>query len=662
MTDKTTTPDLPGGTEAGSPAAAKPSSKPSWLLPAVLAAVACVLTWSWVERVRLLPGALSSLDSASDAFWLGGDPLESLNLTAEARFLLEGDESRNELHERRRAIWEAQPTNRVYLGNYLSALASGLGQKPNRLDFCRREIAAAREVDPDNARLDYLEAAWILESAANLTQTSSGSGESGDKKRDTLEVLDRAALDEAMALLIEGTKKPEWRRYSADMLQLQFDALGSPRRLIDLIQRVAVAAGTLLPDLAECKKLSRASRLYAELLIAEGRPEDAIPFLEAWHPITLHLAEDSFTLIDVLVVGALAKDAGNSVPPIYREMGREDEEVRTATLATALGKPTTDWRQQRETATEADKVQSRPGQQVIQERGGELVRMLLPALGTWPEESEYASSRRLEYAAATEGLLALLCVVFLAIVLICLAATLRWRLLERDPASHPVAMMPGIRDLSRILILGVLVPLAAFLLITRLLPMSGHAWSAEFGEHKLLAEGGLLISALIVLPIAMTARLVRQRCDTLATPTTGWYARYLFWPFALGAATLALIWLCPATEHEVVKVVAWIAAGVIGLSFVIGALLTLAQGFAGQKCHGRFYGTTCRTMIPVLALVVMVLGLAARSYLGADQARCLAQDTLLNEPDRPGFTRVENELVDQLKAEIMAEARRQRRQ
>ena len=656
MNDNSAIPDETGqGGPEGLIGADSSTDKKSWILPAVLVAVACAVTWFWVAEVQLLPGALAGLDSGLDGPWSGGYPARTLRLTADQRFLLEGDTSRDEPHAQKRAIWEAHPTNLVYLGNYLSALAAGPGQDTNRLAYCREEIAAARKVDPENARLDYLEAAWMLQAAAEVVQSSPGEDEDGDKLPDyTLEIRDRAALDEAMNLLIEGAKKPHLRRYSAEMLQLQFQVLGPPRRLIELVQRVAVAAGVLLPDLAGHRNLSRASRSYAKLLIAEGRPEEAIPFLEAWHPLTGHLARDSFTLIDVLVVGALAKDAGQTVPPIYRAMGREDEADLAATRAAALAKPVADWRQDREKADGSD------GETIARKRGGVLVRLLLPALGTWPDESEYAPSRTVEYAAATEGLLAVLCLALLAVMLLCLAMTLRWRLTGGDAASQPALLMPEMRVLGRILLLGVLVPLAAFLLITRWLPMSGHAWSLAAGEHKLLAEGCLLLSALVVIPVGMTATFVRRRCEALGVPATDWYARYLSWPFGLGVVTLALIWLCPATEHEGVKIVARIAAGVIGISFVVGALLTLAQGFGGQRTYGKFYGTSFLTLIPVLALVIIALGFLARPYLGMAQADSLAKDTLVYESDRPGFTRLESDLVDQLKAEIMTEVDRQR--
>jgi hypothetical protein len=630
---------------------------PPWILRAGLVLAACALTWFFWEGAQ--PSAISALGQLGggpNIPWLNPGATVGNRLTQEERFLFEGDTSRKEQHEQQRAIWEAQPTNRVYLGNYITWLATGPGQNTNELDYCREELATAREVDPDNARLDYLEAAWLFRAAAEVASEQVGVDEEGNKLTEySLVIHDRAALDEAMAVLLQARAKPELRRYSADMLTEQFDVLGAPRRMVDLLQRITVAASVLLPDLTEYRMLSRASRLYAGLLIEEGNPDQGQPFLDMWHPLTVHLAKDSFTLIDVLVVGALAADAEKSVPPIYRTIGREQEADRMTALASSLARPVLEWRQQREAANEGDDPQYREGERLLRERGGILVMMLLPALGIWPDADDYTADRMLEYTAATLTLLTALCLGLLVAMAFCVAVSLRWRIGPPSPAARPLLIIPDLRTLTKILALGMLLPLGVFLLITRLLPMSGHAFSVTMGAHKLIAEGTLLLATLIVLPIAMTAAHIRRRCQTLGVATQTWHARSLLWPLGLGAASLVLIWLCPATSHAGVQVFAGMAAAVIGISLGIGVILCLAQGLAGRQASGQFYGTSFRTLIPVLALVIIVLGLTARPFLVSAQARYLAGDTLLVDKDRPGFTRLENDLVERLRGEILTE-------
>ena len=85
-----------------------------------------------------------------------------------------------------------------------------------------------------------------------------------------------------------------------------------------------------------------------------------------------------------------------------------------------------------------------------------------------------------------------------------------------------------------------------------------------------------------------------------------------------------------------------------------GILLTVAQGIGGKAAYGRFLGAAFRTVIPVLALMIVVLGLVTRPYLVCAQAGYLACDTLLFVNERPGFTRLESDLTDRLRGEILA--------
>ncbi len=627
-----------------------PSTELSWGLGIGLPVVACLVAWMCLDRGHFITiGMVESLGGELDLPW-GTESFGGTEATREGRFLIEGDESRDEFHERQRAIWETDLTNRVFLGNYLSALASGPGQDTNQLAFVRQELALARETDSRNARIDYLEAACVFDAAAEIIEVKADSEEEGDggvSRR--LEARDREALDEAMALFLEGTRKPSMRRYSGEMLSLRFEAMGPPRRLLHLVQRTAVAASVLLPDLMKQRRLARASALYAELLISEGRADEAVPFLAAWYPLTAHLARDSFTLIDVLVVNAMAKEAAERLPPIHESLGRNTDAIRTASQAGAIAKPVSTWRERREEETEADQA----GEKALRERGGVLVQLLMPALGIWPDEPAYDPSRRLEYTAATLGLLAGLCLALIAGMFLCLGIAMRWRFGVHGVSPQPLLFLPRLGALCRILLLGVLLPIAVFYVVTRWLPFSGHNYSVAYGGHKLIAEGSLIVTAILVFPVILTARAVRRQCEASGIPTRRWYADYLTWPFWVAGAMLVLVWFCPPSSDERLRVFAGAAAGALGMILLIGALLTVAQGVAGQGKHARFHAVTFGTLMPVLALVIILTGVIARPYLVASEARYLAADTLLNDPIRPGFSRVESDLVERLRGEIL---------
>ena len=126
------------------------------LIGLLLVAIALVVdAWNWDSAHLNAFTALDGLGADSDPGFFIRGKASSSTLTAEQRFLLEGDTTRATRREQQRAIWEAHPDNKVYLGNYLTALAS-TGADTLPLDYLRQELAAARKIDPENARMDYL--------------------------------------------------------------------------------------------------------------------------------------------------------------------------------------------------------------------------------------------------------------------------------------------------------------------------------------------------------------------------------------------------------------------------------------------------------------------------------------------------------------------------
>lgn len=657
MTENNQRPDANTGTKPSDQNAVRQPAEPHWAVRAVLVIGALVVAlWTSDGTYRYVIGTVDQLGGEPDLPFPYPTGLVPKRLTKDQEFLLEGDTSRETHHERQRAIWEAHPENRVYLGSYISALASGPGQESEQLDFCRKELAAARMVEPDNSRFDYLEAAWLSKAAAEVRSETVGKDETGQKKTEySLEVLDRNRLDQAMAILRRGLEKPYMRRYASDMLDERSDILGPPRRFVDLVQRTAIAAAVLLPDLAHHRALSRVSRLYANLLISEGKTEEATPFLNAWRTLTVQLAEDSFTLIDILVVGAVAKDAETSVPPLYRQIGKDAETEWTIVNAETISKPVSEWRERLAQTREEgpqDPEQQR-NERIRQERAGVLVSMLLPALGQWPNALEYEPERMLEYTVVTEFLLSVVSTVFLVGMAVCLIVALRWRFLGPHDVPPPPLLLPDVRSSAKIIVVGVLLPVVIFFFVTRYVPASGHHYSVKVGLHKLVAEFGLLLLALSTLPIIMTCAHVKQRCEALDIAAIGWRVRFLAWPLGLGAVLLFGVWCLPPTQGDQVKVFAGTAAALIGVCLGAGVLLGFVQGLVGKQQYGRFYGATFRTLIPLFALAVIVLGVSTKPFLLHAEARYLARDTLISDTDRAGFTRIENDLVERLRREIL---------
>jgi hypothetical protein len=256
----------------------------------------------------------------------------------------------------------------------------------------------------------------------------------------------------------------------------------------------------------------------------------------------------------------------------------------------------------------------------------------------------------LEYVVFTEFVIAVILVALLLTMFASYLLALRWRVFRSAGEPPPPILMPDWLTVVRILLLGVILPLALFFVVTRALPWSGHDYSTRVGLHKLAAEFGLLAVALGTIPILMTVGQVQRRCRASGVAVARWQARYLWWPLgSVGGLLLLVAWFLPPTSGQAAKTLATVGLGFMGVALTVGILLGIGQALGGQRQHGVFYGAVFRTLVPMLALTIIVLGVSTRPVLLRAEARYIERDTLMQDRNRVGFTRLENDLVESLR-------------
>ena len=568
-------------------------------------------------------------------------------LSDRERLVLYGDLNATNDVERQKAIWEADPTNRVYFGNYFTQTLSDLGDPADIPDDV---YEAARVLDPGNAIYTYLEGRSILgdtesaESAGAMYLDREQAKSEGPASAPNYEVKDRGRLDRGMALIERALNMPDARPYQMDMLEERLAILGPPERWPELVQRLGLSASVLLPALTYQIQIARAANAYGDLLLREGDAERAATFLNAWETMASHLLAHAGTLIEVLVAGVVVEE-GRVAAAVYREAGMVEEAERVQARVAAAAAPMQKWKQARETV-------NTDLEQVLEVKGGVLAGLLVPALGADLPPAMLEASRRLEYTVATEGLVSLVVLALFLAMAGCLLVALRRRF-ARHGRVIPLLLVPRRHDLAWMLGGGVLAPVALFLLVTRALPMSGHAYSLAAGSHRLVAEFALLALALVALPAGLASRAVRRRCDVLRIPTAALPAlRARGYLVALGAGLLVVSWFLPAaTGKPVGLVMAGAGAILCALGLAATALLAFFQGLG--KNHGLFWGTLHRSLIPALAAAVVVLSLLSRPILHGSEAHYIQQDTMLLSSGA-GFTSLEKQLTDRLRGEMLA--------
>lgn len=630
-----------------------------WAATTALLAVAAVALSFWVAGFDMLTAYRQTLLLTDSGAGIESVASGWRRLSPESRLILGGEPAASSAVARQRAIWTRWPTNRVYFHH---ALSTALAHYPTlgtneaaRYQALHMLVEQGRALDPNNARLNWVLAAKRMDQACAFKTTVGGSsGRQGATVRSEMEVHDRAALDEAMRLLMRGLAQPTYRRYSREMLAEREARLGPAHTLPDLVQRLVVAAGTLLPDVTVQRNLARGATAYGSLLIAEGRSREAIPYLNAWKSLGLRLNEDAFTLVDVLVVGAIFKEAEVKAPQLVRTAAGEAEAARMSADIGALTRPLRDWKNRRDRMANDP---ARLGKATLADRSGILLAMLLPGIGVTPTDAELEPSRLLDYVLLNHAVL-----VGIAIVLTVglVGATLIGLFVWRRP-DHPLPDAVGTwRAATSAVGAGVIVPLAVYALVVWGTPLGGQHYGLMLAWPKAVLQAGL---ASLVILMALRRRMARQTDCALESATDGparfgrFGRRLLAWTLVVSAA----ISLFPTRWLHTTPVLGAVLAVI---PFTLLALWAVGAGtlavWTRKACASHRSACASRATafaVPTLVLAILVLNLGARGILSWEERRLVARDTLLQvDAEMGGFTTVEARVARDLRDDVLQTA------
>ena len=595
-------------------------------------------------------------------------------LTPDQRLVLVNDAQGRAAIEHAQALWARWPTSPVYFHNVLSVALDNRNYEAlgatdaARYKALRALVDKGRPLDPDNARLDWILAAKRMEQAcAFKAAVGEATATHGATVRSELAVNDRPALNEAMRLLLAGIAKPGYRRYSRELLAEREALFGPPHDLPEIIQRLTVAAGTTLPDVVVQRNLARGAAAYGSLLLAEGRTNEAVAYLNAWKPLALRLNEDAFTLVDVLMVGAICKEAEVKVPELIRTAKGAAEAARVRGEIAALTKPLRDWQVRR------DQFASSPvtAQQLAncKKRSGILLGMLLPALGEVPAEAALRPSRLMDYLlldhACLAGVAALLTIGLLVV------AVLAWRACARRPcatgAAHfdvPRREVAGTLPAAALAVFwAVILPVSVYLIVTWLTPLGGRSLGLQRAWPKAVMQAGILAATIV---LALYRRLTAWTGGGAADGSLSGVRlgrRIQVWTLAILAAIslFPAAWLCTTQAWGAVLALAPLVVLAVSALAAGGRLAWMWRSGAIRQAADGVARAAAPTIL-TLGLAVIVLNFGARPLLFWEERRLAAQETLLQvEAEVGGFTTVEAHVARDLRDGILqAEAMSER--
>ncbi len=567
-------------------------------------------------------------------------------VSAADRLILDGDATRPSKVLRQRAIWEAAPTNKVFFHHYLTILLSDYNTLEASPAACyaklAAEIEAGRSVDPNNARLDFVLAAKLLEQAMESKTAVTGVTADGKAKvRSEQVVKDRAKLAEAMTLLERGLKRPVYRRYVGNMLAARLAILGPPESLSDQMLQLNLVAETPMPDLPLMRNLARGAGAYAAVLIEEKRTNEAQYFLDVWKPLALKLTADSFALMDVLMAAAIVKEAELRVPELYARLGMAAKADAVRAETRALTTPLVAWNRARSAFQTDPAVRLR--REAFARHTGILATMLLPALTEYPSAAELAPNRLLDYVLIEDLFLtgvALLMLVAMLAGLIWLRY-LRRKLPAADLAAGGVPWRQAVVRVWWCVVLPVLV----YLVITRFTTLGGRIYGLPYVWPRLVFQLGMLGVTMVLISTlyqgSLTSTRIHSGSPLLVVLTLG---------VMVGTLLLPVSWL--TAEHKTASLVAMAVPLMILVGSGVWRIIQWRASLRRSTPALRYEGVA--VMVLMLGLGVMVLTLGAHRVLRVEERRYVSQETLLRvDPAQGGFTVAEARLAKSLRDQVL---------
>jgi hypothetical protein len=571
--------------------------------------------------------------------------------TPDEKLILYGDKNRKSRAEQQKAIWERFPNDKVYLANYILMLLAEKKKDKAWGETMSSMLKIAKRLDPDNAFYDYVNTGLLVEKGLkeeSKRKRVMKNGKETVKEEFFFTVKDRKLMDEAVEAYLAGTRKKYYRTYIMDMLRRRLDIMGKPLSIVENIRQIAVSAGVLLPHLSNLRSTVRSTLGYAEILQKEGRQQEALRIIAPWKPFLKQITEDANFLIDVLVDVAIAAIGEKTIPEIYRKAGKTKLAEAAGHELKMILEPYKNWK--------AEIAENNIDLKVL-EKTGVLAAMLLPALGKMDySEEDFAVSNKIEYTALEKFAVVVLNALFMTGMIGALLTALYWRLRSGRKA---LLLAPSAGLVGRILLLGIILPLAVYLLVSISGILGGHEYNISSNFIALGAQFIILLTVIPALIFIMIRKHTRRRCRELdiAYPESGKSrvdqiigitAILYFLVFAI----LPLRYSPPQGELPLsIMIVGWIGAIIVVACIIVLIVRYLLTIFSDGK-YALYYGALAKTLTPVLALALIFMTLLVIPYLEWRESDLIGKDKILYGTPK-SFTHAEYQVVQRLKNGIL---------
>lgn len=524
--------------------------------------------------------------------------------------------------------------------------------------------------DPQNALYHYLLAyRWIslsLEGDDPTTDTPAGTYD--------YRVKDRALLDRGMQELATGMQLPlNSRRY--DLLSSRLDAMPEVRYWDEYFREKGLLAALSFPEYQKIRKFAWVNGFYLSLLLDEGKLQQAEPFLYTGERLAVQLVDPQMpTLIGMLVGLRIHSICERNDPVVCRKYSHEMEAAEIERRFQVVSGRVQAWRESLQ-----DKPKRLAYSLSVKEHGGLLASIMLPVFGNERLISPQSlhPSRLVEFTFFTELVLSLLPVLFVGFLCYSALKYWRWRLALSGTEVPPHDLRLSGADWARVLLLGVLLPLALYGAVVYLPALSKQPGEVTIAIFVLLLSALALLIVLLIAPTTMAANSIWRRSLAAGIievhrPGVGRFMRglssllalawaYFFTRSLLTVPVMAGLWLAARPllpDNRALLGSAWEIQLLLLGAFVLLALLPAFWERHHTDCAQHFLALS-RAMIPVYAVLALCTAALYPALLALER-HYLRQDTVMTTMHTAAViapTKAEGRLVLELQKTVLEGAK-----
>ena len=287
-------------------------------------------------------------------------------------------------------------------------------------------------------------------------------------------------------------------------------------------------------------------------------------------------------------------------------------------------------------------------------KGSILARMLLPVLGEPVTEEMLRPGRQADRIVIEQfNLSCILCYFVVAIIgtlilfMVCQSAS--------KGRTAPLLLLPSWRIAMETLGLAILLPMFLYFAFTRWSGLS--SFENGIRDWRLLGlEIGLLDVSFLAASTLLSASYFRKRCQALDIPTPKPANSFLI---KLCWGGMGILCLCCAASKKIFGHQGDLETGLylfgtgMGLIICGVGIVVFIKGCTSRNTYGLYYGTLARSLMPVYACAIILIGVIGLPWLQKEESALLKKDPLFDSNPH-GFTVLEGNLTKRLQSELAA--------